>query len=115
MGPHSCSQLSCWISDTDLAEGFSNTVASLQTQGFSLGTGLPGGRGGWQMLPSPPAHKAWGAIPAPGAPLGSVRRGGKCGHVRGPESSKIIPSANSHFPRKRASIARSIPFLQKGF
>lgn len=70
------------------------------------------------MLPSPPCpQKAWGArIPAPGAPLGSGQKVASVGTVGPPESSKIILSANSHFPRKRASIAQIHPiFCKKAF
>lgn len=117
MGPHSCSQLSCWISDTDLAEGFSNTVASLQTQGFLTRNWSSRSGGGWQMLPSPPHTKSLGSEdPRAWAPLGSGQKVASVGTVGPPESSKIILSATPHFPRKRASIAQIHPiFCKKAF
>ena len=105
MGPHSCSQLSCWISDTDLAEGFAVSAnPGLLTRNWSSRR-----EGGWWMLPSLPCpQEAWGArVPTPGAPPRSGQKVASVGTV--PKSSKIILSTDSHFPRKRASIVQIHP------
>lgn len=117
-GPHSCSPSCPAGSQTQTwAEGFSNTVASLQTQGFSLGTGLPGGRRLARCShPTLPTKSLGEADPRAWGPAGVWSEVASVGTVGPLNPQKIILSANSHFPRKRRPASlRSIPFSQKAF
>lgn len=100
------SQTQTWLRDSAAQWRLCKPRASHQELVFQ-----EGGRLVDAPIPALP-QEAWGSrVPTPGAPPRSGQKVASVGTV--PESSKIILSTNSHFPRKRASIAQIHPISCK--